>query len=175
MEDKEKYIGVMDSGIGGLTVLKQLLNIRPQEKYLYFGDTKNLPYGEKSKEELIKIVKEIFDFFETQNVKAVVLACNTSSATAYEELQDNYSFKIYPLIQEIRQWTDKPLIVKPNAGLPDPAHAGHQGRGKRFRPLLRREAPAGAGAGPLPEGHSGAGGPAGRTDGQAVRRTRPSL
>ena len=91
MEDKEKYIGVMDSGIGGLTVLKQLLNIRPQEKYLYFGDTKNLPYGEKSKEELIKIVKEIFDFFETQNVKAVVLACNTSSATAYEELKDNYS------------------------------------------------------------------------------------
>lgn len=101
MEDKEKYIGVMDSGIGGLTVLKQLLNIRPQEKYLYFGDTKNLPYGEKSKEELIKIVKEIFDFFETQNVKAVVLACNTSSATAYEELKDNYSFKIYPLIQVV--------------------------------------------------------------------------
>lgn len=92
-------IGVMDSGIGGLTVLKHLHEICPNENYLYFGDTKNLPYGEKSKEELIKIVKEIFDFFKEQKVKAVVMACNTSSATAYEELKDNYDFKIYPIIQ----------------------------------------------------------------------------
>lgn len=97
--NKNKAIGVMDSGVGGLTVLKQLLQVMPEENYLYFGDTKNLPYGEKSKEQLIEIVKEIFDFFETQNVKAVVLACNTTSATAYEELKDKYGFKIYPLIQ----------------------------------------------------------------------------
>lgn len=99
IEEKNNTIGVMDSGIGGLTVLKQLVEICPDEKYIYFGDTKNLPYGEKSKEELIKIVKEIFDFFQSKNVKAVVMACNTSSATAYEELKDNYSFKIYPIIQ----------------------------------------------------------------------------
>lgn len=99
MDNLRKSIGVMDSGVGGLTVLKQLLTVCPNENYLYFGDTKNLPYGEKSKEELIHIVKEIFDFFETQNVKAVVLACNTTSATAYDELKDRYSFKIYPLIQ----------------------------------------------------------------------------
>ena len=96
-----KAIGVMDSGVGGLTVLKQLIETCPQENYLYFGDTKNLPYGEKSKQELIDIVKEIFDYFETRNVKAVVLACNTTSATAYEELKDKYSFKIYPLIQTV--------------------------------------------------------------------------
>lgn len=99
MEEKNNAIGVMDSGIGGLTVLKQLVEICPDEKYIYFGDTKNLPYGEKSKEELLKIVKGIFDFFQTKNVKAVVMACNTSSATAYEELKDNYDFKIYPIIQ----------------------------------------------------------------------------
>lgn len=94
-------IGVMDSGVGGLTVLKQLQAICPNENFLYFGDTKNLPYGEKTKEELIKIVKEIFDYFETQKVKAVVLACNTTSATAYDELKDKYNFKIYPLIQVV--------------------------------------------------------------------------
>lgn len=99
--EKDKAIGVMDSGVGGLTVLKQLLNVMPSENYLYFGDTKNLPYGEKTKEQLIEIVKEIFAFFEKQNVKAVVLACNTTSATAYEELKDKYSFKIYPLIQTV--------------------------------------------------------------------------
>ena len=85
-------IGVMDSGVGGLTVLKQLQKVCPNENFLYFGDTKNLPYGEKTQEELIEIVKEIFDYFETQNVKAVVLACNTTSATAYEKLKDKYSF-----------------------------------------------------------------------------------
>ncbi len=106
MEDK-KYkiknapIGVMDSGVGGLTVLKQLLDICPNEKYLYFGDTKNLPYGEKNKTELVKIVKEIYNFFQQQGVKAVVMACNTSSATAYDELKDDYDFDIYPLIQVV--------------------------------------------------------------------------
>lgn len=107
IKNNNKAIGVMDSGVGGLTVLKQLLKICPNEDYLYFGDTKNLPYGEKSKEELIEIVKEIFDFFETQSVKAVVLACNTTSATAYEELKDKYSFKIYPLIQTVAKCVSK--------------------------------------------------------------------
>lgn len=92
-------IGVMDSGVGGLTVLKQLLQVCPNEDYLYFGDTKNLPYGEKSKEELIEIAKKVFDFFKEKNVKAVIMACNTTSATVYDELKDHYDFKIYPLIQ----------------------------------------------------------------------------
>lgn len=100
----KRPIGVMDSGVGGLTVLKQLLSLCPNENYIYFGDTKNLPYGGKSKEQLIEIVKEIFEFFESQNVKAVVLACNTTSATAYEELKDKYPFKIYPLIQSVAKY-----------------------------------------------------------------------
>ena len=94
-------IGVMDSGIGGLTVLKQLIDVCPNENYLYFGDTKNLPYGEKTKDELIKIVKEIYDFFEQKKVKAVVMACNTSAAIAYDVLKDNYNFEIYPIIQVV--------------------------------------------------------------------------
>lgn len=98
---RNKAIGVMDSGVGGLTVLKQLISIAPNEHYIYFGDTKNLPYGEKSKDELISIAKKVFDFYALNNVKAVVMACNTTSATVYDELKDYYDFKIYPIIQVV--------------------------------------------------------------------------
>lgn len=92
-------IGVMDSGVGGLTVLKQMLDICPNEHYIYFGDTKNLPYGEKTKQELIIAAKKVFDFYAEKKVKAVIMACNTTSATVYDELKDNYDFTIYPIIQ----------------------------------------------------------------------------
>lgn len=92
-------IGVYDSGVGGLTVFKILYELLPNENYLYFGDTKNLPYGTKSKQELLKISTAIFDFFKSQNVKAVVMACNTTSSTVYEEMKEKYDFEIYPIIQ----------------------------------------------------------------------------
>lgn len=92
-------IGVYDSGIGGLTVFSKLLKLLPNEKYIYFGDTANIPYGTKTKEELLKITHKIMNFFEQKNVKAVVMACNTTSAVAYDTLKDDFNFKIYPLIQ----------------------------------------------------------------------------
>ena len=94
-------IGVYDSGVGGLTVFKELVGILPNEKFIYFGDLKNSPYGEKSKEELIKIGEKIFNFFASQNVKAVVMACNTTSALLYDKVKNEYSFKIYPVIQTV--------------------------------------------------------------------------
>lgn len=99
MEEKNKPIAFFDSGVGGLTVFEKVKKILPNEDYLYFGDLKNIPYGEKSKEELIKIADNIFKFFEKKDVKAVVMACNTTSANTYEELKNNYGFKIYPIIQ----------------------------------------------------------------------------
>ena len=60
---------------------------------------KNLPYGNKTQEELIGFARNILDFFATKNVKAVVIACNTSSALAYEYVKDDYEFEIYPIIQ----------------------------------------------------------------------------
>ena len=96
---KDRPIGVFDSGIGGLTVLEKLYEACPHEHYIYYADTKNLPYGEKTKDELIDIVRKIFDFYQQQDVKAVVMACNTSSALVYEELMDDYDFRIYPIIQ----------------------------------------------------------------------------
>jgi len=94
-----KKIAFFDSGVGGLTVFKKLKELLPNENYIYFGDLKNIPYGEKSKSELIKIADKIFSFFEQQDVKAVVMACNTTSANTYDTLKDKYKFKIYPIIQ----------------------------------------------------------------------------
>lgn len=97
--DKSQKIAFFDSGVGGLTVFKEVKKLLPNEDYIYFGDLKNIPYGTKSKEQLIKIADRIFKFFETKNVKAVVMACNTTSANTYDILKDKYSFKIYPIIQ----------------------------------------------------------------------------
>lgn len=94
-------IAFFDSGVGGLTVFSKVKKLLPNENYLYFGDTKNMPYGEKTEDELICFADRIFRFFEKRNAKAVVMACNTSSAVTYEKLKNNYNFKIYPIIQSV--------------------------------------------------------------------------
>ena len=96
---KESPIGFFDSGVGGLSVYARFREILSNENTIYFGDTKNLPYGNKSKEELVSFARNILDFFESKRVKAVVIACNTSSALAYDSIKDDYEFKIYPIIQ----------------------------------------------------------------------------
>ena len=92
-------IGVFDSGVGGLSVFSKLIKLLPNENYIYFGDTKNLPYGNKTKQQLEAFVTDIFDFFQDNGAKAVVMACNTTSATVYDVLKDKYKFKIYPIVQ----------------------------------------------------------------------------
>lgn len=94
-------IAFFDSGVGGLTVFAKVKKLLQNENYLYFGDTKNMPYGEKTEKQLIEFADRIFKFFEKQNAKAVVMACNTTSAITYEKLKDNYNFKIYPIIQTV--------------------------------------------------------------------------
>lgn len=96
---KNSPIGFFDSGVGGLSVYSKFRQLLPNENTIYFGDLKNLPYGNKTQEELISFAKNILDFFQTKEVKAVVIACNTSSALAYEKIKDNYEFPIYPIIQ----------------------------------------------------------------------------
>lgn len=95
-------IGFFDSGVGGLSVLARFRKALPNESVIYFGDTIHLPYGNKSKEELVGYAKNILDFMQSKGVKAVVIACNTSSAQAYDEIMKNispYPFPIYPIIQ----------------------------------------------------------------------------
>ena len=101
IDNRIKYlpIGFFDSGVGGLSVYARFKQILPNENTIYFGDLKNMPYGNKSREELLGFARRILDFFKSKNVKVVVIACNTSSATVYEEIKDEYDFKIYPIIQ----------------------------------------------------------------------------
>ena len=92
-------IGFFDSGVGGLSVLARFRKALPNESIIYFGDTIHLPYGNKTKEELIGYAKNILDFMQNKGVKSVVIACNTSSAQAYDTIKDLYPFPIYPIIQ----------------------------------------------------------------------------
>ena len=99
----KEYIGLLDSGVGGLSVLKRLAEVMPNKNYIFFGDTKNVPYGTKTPEQIFSYTKKILEFFITKNVKNVVFACNTTSAVAYDQLKKHFSSKlnIFPLIQTV--------------------------------------------------------------------------
>lgn len=99
----EEYIGLLDSGVGGLSVLKRLIEIMPDRNYMFFGDTKNVPYGTKTPEQIFSYTKKILEFFISKNVKNVVFACNTTSAVAYDKLRECFLNKlnIFPLIQTV--------------------------------------------------------------------------
>ena len=87
MIENEKAIGVFDSGVGGLTVFRELMQQMPKERLIYFGDTARVPYGSKSKETITQYTRQIVRFLRTQNVKAIVAACNTASALALDEVE----------------------------------------------------------------------------------------
>ena len=112
ISNKNLPIAFFDSGIGGLTVYKLFREILPNENCIYLGDTANLPYGSKTKEQLIGFTEKIFNFFETQNVKAVIMACNTTSAAVYDTVKDKYPFKIYPIIQTCAKAIGEEKIAK---------------------------------------------------------------
>lgn len=84
---KNAPIGVFDSGVGGLTVVREIMRQIPNEKIIYFGDTARVPYGSKSKETVTRFSKQIVRFLQTHQVKTIVVACNTASAYALEELE----------------------------------------------------------------------------------------
>ena len=91
-------IGVFDSGLGGINVLACLRKKYPNNDYIYFGDTKNLPYGDKNVDELMTLASEAVDFLLTKNVDIIIIACGTVSSNCYEKLKKKYSFPIYDII-----------------------------------------------------------------------------
>lgn len=99
--DSNSPIGFFDSGVGGLTVLNKVKQILPNENFVYYGDTLHMPYGDKSKEQLLEYSKDILDFFEHKGCKAVVMACNTTSSTIYNDIKNGYEFKLYPIVQSV--------------------------------------------------------------------------
>jgi glutamate racemase len=91
-------IGIFDSGVGGLTVLRELNRQLPHESIVYVGDTARLPYGDRTPEEILQFVREIMTWMMTQGVKMVMMACNTSSALALEQVQQEFPIPILGLI-----------------------------------------------------------------------------
>ena len=92
-------IGVFDSGVGGLTVAREIMRQLPNETIYYFGDVKNCPYGDKTKEEIIKYTDRAVKFLIDKGVKMIVLACNTATAAALDYLQDKYDIPIIGVVQ----------------------------------------------------------------------------
>lgn len=96
---KDLPIGVFDSGVGGLTVVREIMRQIPNERIVYFGDTARVPYGGKSKEIVTKYSQQIVRFLKTQNVKAIVIACNTASAYALEQIEKEIDIPIIGVVK----------------------------------------------------------------------------
>ena len=97
-EAQRAPIGLFDSGVGGLTVLRQVYEQLPNESVIYFGDTARLPYGTRSQAEIIQFTREIIFWMENQGVKMVIMACSTSSALALETVRSEFKVPILGLI-----------------------------------------------------------------------------
>lgn len=96
---KKRPIGIFDSGLGGLTVLKALLKALPHEHFIYFGDSANVPYGAKSKQTVTNLSLSIARFLEEQDAKLIVVACNTASAQALPSLQKHCRVPVLGVIE----------------------------------------------------------------------------
>lgn len=97
--NKTGKIGVFDSGIGGVTVLSEILRILPKENYFYYSDSKNNPYGDKTDKEIKQLCDQIVQYLLKQECKIIVIACNTASAKAVQYLRKKYSQMLFIAIE----------------------------------------------------------------------------
>lgn len=97
-----RSIGVFDSGVGGLSILLEIKKMLPNETTIFFADQAFVPYGQKTKDELLDRVTKILTFFETQNVKAVVAACNTATVYTINEMREKFDFPIVGTVPVVK-------------------------------------------------------------------------
>lgn len=95
---KTAPVGIFDSGVGGLTVMREVVKQLPDEKIVYFGDTARVPYGSKSQKTIIHFSEQIIRFLKTKEVKAIVIACNTASALALDAVRDEFDIPIIGVV-----------------------------------------------------------------------------
>ncbi len=119
--DKNGKIGVFDSGIGGVTVLREIIQVLPKENYMYYSDSKNNPYGDKTDLEIQKICDNIVQKFIQKNCKAIVIACNTASSKTANLLRKKYPqipfIAIEPAYKMVYDYAyDKPTLVMATKG-----------------------------------------------------------
>lgn len=100
-------IGMFDSGVGGLTVYKEIKKQLPNENITYLGDTKRFPYGSKSKESIIDLTKKGIEFLISKNVKLIVIACGTATSQALQEVKDEYTIQIIGIIEPTIDYLEK--------------------------------------------------------------------
>ncbi len=103
---RNQPIGIFDSGVGGLTVAKEIKRLLPNEDLIYFGDTKHLPYGEKSREAIVGYSTKITNFLLEKNCKAIVIACNSATANALQEVVELVADRV-PVIDVINPVAEK--------------------------------------------------------------------
>ena len=120
-EETKGNIGIFDSGIGGVTVIREIINILPNENYIYFSDSINNPYGDKKQEEIIEICDKIVQNLLKKNCKAIVIACNTASAIAAKHLREKYKeipiIAIEPAYKMVYDYAyDNPTLVMATKG-----------------------------------------------------------
>lgn len=94
-----KKIGLLDSGFGGLTVLKEVMRQLPNVSCEYFGDSGRNPYGHRSEEEITKFTRQILDFLSQKSIELAIIACNTATAAALEEVENKYDFPVLGIIE----------------------------------------------------------------------------
>lgn len=99
MSENNAPIGVFDSGVGGLTVAREIIRQLPDESIVYFGDTARVPYGSKSKDTIIRYARQIVRFLRTKQVKAIVVACNTASAFALDTIEQELDIPIIGVVK----------------------------------------------------------------------------
>jgi len=119
----QKAIGIFDSGFGGLTVVQAIKKLLPNEDLIYFGDTARIPYGDKSSDTICSYALENSHFLLKNNVKAIVIACNTATAFALKKVQDNFPIPILgvikPTIDTLRKTNPRSIAVLGTKGTID--------------------------------------------------------
>lgn len=104
-------IGFLDSGIGGLSVLREAFSLMPNENYIYYGDTENTPYGTKTRDEVKRLTFNAAEFLAKQGIKALVVACNTATGAAVEDLRKAFAFPVIGMEPAV-----KPAVEKSHNG-----------------------------------------------------------
>ena len=100
-------IGFFDSGIGGLSVLHHALKVFPNEQFLFFADKKHVPYGEKTSEQVLEYTSEAVEFMIENDVKAIVIACNTATSVAITTLREKYDLPIIGMEPAVKKALDE--------------------------------------------------------------------
>ena len=111
-------IGVFDSGVGGISVLKEAMKYLPNEKFIYFGDNLNAPYGDKTEEEIYNLTEKAVDYLSSKNIKALLIACNTATSAAVSKLRNKLDIPVIGMEPAIKTAINSDSVEKFTLWLP---------------------------------------------------------